>query len=784
MTSTDTRGLEMRVFGDIKSLHERAKARFPWLPGNVVDSKHGIFTDHVAAGDSVRDMRRGIIGIPCLSSQGEYMGMALKNFCFPAGTLVNTPYGLKPIELILPGEKVLSAIGYRRVMATSKRSTNELVKVRMKDGRNFICTPNHEVLTQKGWKKACEINENHYILGPYETMSSMRNPNQQQKSLLNQVLVSNDVHSRRGGNSMHTGTTAQGERSGEASDDDGQPHAIQSLQQQSQCGLEGVGPLSKGKGWERDRPIKSRVATDSDVSRGTMEFRHQNREVERERLSSVLQSGFGFSRHQACNRGRWIEPYQLEWEEGKGSEEGKIPCGSWVDRVEAVKQNDSRFQATAFRDGLCEVYNLQVEGHPSYCVNGLVVHNCGIKQKRRRLIGDELSFIPRDYLKTLDSLDKGDFKGVFLGNPIADNGKALDEVSEPKEGWASQAEITKTSVWANKYNGVTINLVGTDSPNFDAATLNRYDYMVDQSDVDRVSKRPGGKDSIEWWSQIMGVRKSGAVSNKVLTVAEIREYGGFEGTVWIADDAVKVYAIDAGFGGDPCVRTWLKFGREVGGQDVIEFGDQRVIPILMSSKLTAEEQIANYARADCLTLGIPFANVYFDAGMFATLAVWMSRLLSPEVNAVNFGGTATQRPVSNDTFVFDEKMQQRRLKTCYEQYSKFVTELWFSVRLSAQCRQLRKFPMAAAEEFGRRQWEYVSNDRYELETKDDYKLRWGGESPNNADSVAIAVEGARQRGFQIKAMKSDSESENEDDFFEKESKDWEDAIQSKMLTHA
>jgi len=489
MTSTDTRGLELRVWGDIKSLHERARERFPWLAGNLVDSKHGLFTDYVAKGDNVRDMRKGIIGIPMLSSQGEFMGQALRNFA-------------------------------------------------------------------------------------------------------------------------------------------------------------------------------------------------------------------------------------------------------------------------------------------------------GIKQKRRRILGDEMQYIPTDYLKVLDSLDKGDFKGGLLGNPIADNGKALDRVSEPKCGWSAQGDITKTSVWPNKYNGVTVNLVGIDSPNFDAATPNRYDYMVDQSDVDRVSKRPGGKDSIEWWSQIMGVRKSGAVSNKVLTMSEIREYGGFDGVVWLADDAVKVYSIDAGFGGDPCVRTWLKFGREVGGQDVIEFGDQRVIPILMSSKLTAEEQISHYARAECLTLGIPFANVFFDAGMYATLAVWMSRLLSSEVNAVNFGGTATQRPVSNDTFVFDDKMQQRRLKTCYEAYSKFVTELWFSVRLAAQCRQLKKFPREAAEEFGRRQWEYVSNDRYELEKKDDYKLRYGGESPNNADSLAIGVEGARQRGFQIKAMKPVSESQNEDDFFEKEAKEYRDALESKLLVHS
>jgi hypothetical protein len=473
MTSTNLRGLELRVWGDIKGLHDRARDRYPWLAGNVVDAKHGVFTDNISDGDEVRDMRKGILGVPCLGSQGEYMGDALRDFC-------------------------------------------------------------------------------------------------------------------------------------------------------------------------------------------------------------------------------------------------------------------------------------------------------GIKQERRRLIGDELQFIPTDYLKVLDSLDKGEFKAILLGNMIAENGKALDKVAEPKCGWSAQGEITKTAVWENKYNGVTINLVGTDSPNFDAATLNRYPYLIDQGDVDRVSKRPGGKDSIEWWSQIMGVRKAGAVSNRVLTVGEIDQYGGFGDNIWLGSATTKVYAIDAGFGGDPCVRTWVEFGKNVEDQDVIVFGDQKVIPILLSSNFTAEEQIANYTKLDCALHGIPYANVFFDAGMYATLVVQMARKLSSEINAVNFGGTATSRPVGNDTYIFDDRLKERRLKTCYEHYSRFVTELWFSVRLLVQCRQARKFPREAAEEFGRREWNYVSQDRYELETKDDYKLRNGGESPNNADSLAIAVEGARRLGFEIKSLRAASDTKPDDDWLGRE----------------
>lgn len=474
MTSTNIRGLELRVWGDIKSLHERAKKRLTWLPGNVADSKHGIFTDAIEDGEDVRDMRKGILCIPCIGPQGEYMGENLRNFC-------------------------------------------------------------------------------------------------------------------------------------------------------------------------------------------------------------------------------------------------------------------------------------------------------GIKQKRRRLIGDELQFIPSDYLTVLDSLDKGDFRAAFLGNPIADNGKALDKVAEPKDGWDSLGAITKTSTWKNKYNGTTINLVGIDSPNFDKETLNKFDYLVDQGDVDRVSGRPGGRDSLEWWSQIMGVRKLGAVSNRVLTVAEITGYGGFEDCIWEGSTRQKVYSIDAGFGGDPCVRTVLEFGQEVSGRQVIRFGDQKVIPILMSSEFSPEKQIARYAKAECDVLGIPASSVFFDAGMYATLAVEMARELSPEVNAVNFGGTATARPVSSELMVFDQDTQMRRPKTWYEHVSKFVTELWFVVRLLAQCRQARNFPRPAAEEFGRRQWKYVYNDRYELETKADYKLRYQGDSPNHADSLVIAVEGARRLGFVIESLpEGDGEKSKDDDYLQNE----------------
>lgn len=442
--------------------------------------------------------------------------------------------------------------------------------------------------------------------------------------------------------------------------------------------------------------------------------------------------------------------------------------GNPVDAKHGLFTDDLSDQAEIrdMRKGIIGVPTMTSEGE----YQGMALKNfAGIKQKRRRLIGDECQFVSVDYLKVLYAMDSGNFKGAFLGNAIADNGKALDRIAEPVSGWSALGEVTKTQAWKNKFNGVTLNLVGVDSPNLDPATRNQFEGMITQEAIDRAAALPGARDSVEWWSQIMGVRKSGVVSDRVLTVEMIQNNGGFGDVIWSSEPTLKILAIDAGYGGDDCVSTYIECGTEVGGIEVILFREQKVIPVLVSSPVSPEDQIANAAKSDCDSLQIPYENVFIEAGMRATLAVSFGRILSPDINAINFGGSATPRPVSNDLLVFDERTQQRRLKMASEHYSKFVTELAFSVRAVVESGQARMFPMPAAEEFQKRKWEFVYGDRYELETKDEYKKRTQGKSPNYSDSAMVAVEGARRLGFVIERLKDPNAAEPErDDWLEKE----------------
>ena len=71
-STTDKERLELRVFGEVKMRFKQARERYPWLAGNLIDSRQRITT---AAKDAEgRDFRNGILGIACKRG-GEWQGL-------------------------------------------------------------------------------------------------------------------------------------------------------------------------------------------------------------------------------------------------------------------------------------------------------------------------------------------------------------------------------------------------------------------------------------------------------------------------------------------------------------------------------------------------------------------------------------------------------------------------------------------------------------------------------------------------------------------------------------
>jgi hypothetical protein len=380
----------------------------------------------------------------------------------------------------------------------------------------------------------------------------------------------------------------------------------------------------------------------------------------------------------------------------------------------------------------------------------------GIKNKRVKLLADEAQFMGEGFLNAISNLDGNpDFKAAILGNPI-DPLDQLGRAAEPEVGWSSLPEPTKTAVWKTRFhNGMCVNLVGTDSPNFDDSTSEkpRYKYLIDKRRIDNVSKF-WGKDSHQYFSQCVGVMKQGLTARRVITRQLCVQHNAFEVAQWGPGERKKVYACDAAYSGtegDRCVGGWIEIGYAINGVQMIKVYQPKIIPVAIGGAEIPEDQIAEYIQQDISEQAISPSDVFYDSTGRGTLGSAFARIFGTTTPVpVEFGGRPSIRPVRHDLFIVDSR-GQKRLKRCDEHYSKFVSELWYSVRYVIESEQMRELPEDVAFEGYQREYKTVMGNKIEVETKDEMKERTG-RSPDLFDWLATAIEGARQRGFKIQRL--------------------------------
>jgi hypothetical protein len=802
--STTKQRLEDRIWGELKKLHKLAKTEYDWLPGNLIEGLQRLVTDDRKMAPEGRDFRNGIVGVPCLQGQtyaglGSFAGLKNKRLrllgdeCFPAGTLVETPFGQRRIESIRPGDLVLSAAGFKPVSATSNRIAKSLVTIRTRDGRSVTCTPNHRFFTQFGWKMACEVDQGCYLLSAHEALQILRqnHPWNRQSSLLQglrsthagvrflrnsisseaplfdpevlRAVLLHEIHALTNGDP--TGASSQ-DKSGEAQvfertsrvhgADGGEVPWVSVEQEGPETALrddEGTWNKACDSRREWDGTNESGTSAVSAHSWIGLELRRQNRQVERQWISSGLQTGRGLTNSEIRSRGRRFCTQQSQ-PTGQRFEESRVFEGDWVDSVTVHQSGNTRFQVESSCDGGYRVYNLQVEGHPSYTVERFLVHNC--------------SLLPRVFVDSLSNLDKNpDFKVVGLGNP-KDTTDALGVLAEPAasvggwDGGIDQAPRTKT--WpTRRADGVCVQLVGSDSPNLDGKL---GIPLITQEQIDR-DVAFYGRESLWYTMMNQGMMPRGQGSRRVLTRQMCVKFGAFQPPIWQGTQRIKVAFLDAayrGVGGDRCVFGTLEFGTEATSKEelpgqvltnlinqepepgklrqILALTSIEIVPINPQAAELAEDQIVKFVVKRCEDQTIVPANFFFDSGMRTSLVTAFGRLWSNAVNPIDCGGKPTERPVSSDMQI-----------SCRDYYSKYITELWYSVRLVVESSQFRGMTDEVVYEFGAREWTMVGANKIEVEPKDKMKLKMG-RSPDLADAVAVGVEGARRLGFVIRKLVS------------------------------
>lgn len=415
----------------------------------------------------------------------------------------------------------------------------------------------------------------------------------------------------------------------------------------------------------------------------------------------------------------------------------------------------------------------------------------GIKAPRLRQASDECQLMGESHLDALPNYLGKDYKGAFLGNPI-DPLDPLGRIAEPQDGWEAHPEPTKTTTWTTRlFGGVCVNFVGTDSPNYDYppdAPI-KYPYLINRNKVETVAAF-WGRDSQQYYSQCLGVMKSGLLSRRIITRELCQEHHALEKATWSGNgERKKIYAVDAaysGTGGDRCVGGWVEFGEGYDGKQIIRINPPVIIPVSIRVPELPEDQIARFVKKDTEVTAIQPKDIFYDSTGRGTLGSAFARIFGAATPVpVEFGGQPSRRPVRHDLFVVDKASKEPRHKRCDEHYYDMVTELWFSARYVIECGQMRELPQEVMREGCQREYGMAAANKLFAESKHDPKARVRMvRSPDLFDWLVTAIEGARQRGFKIQKLGIILvEGDDGQQWMVDEAEFYERTIQEKLLNH-
>lgn len=419
----------------------------------------------------------------------------------------------------------------------------------------------------------------------------------------------------------------------------------------------------------------------------------------------------------------------------------------------------------------------------------------GIKQQRLRLIADECQLMGMTFLDAVANLGGNpNFKGIFLGNPI-DPLDPLGMVCEPVDGWTSLPEPTKTTAWKTKFlDGRCVNFVGSDSPNNDFPDENgpKFPYMIHRRRIEEIAAF-WSMESQQYYSQAIGVMKTGLLERRVITRDLCREHHAQDKALWGGGSKTKIYAVDAaysGTGGDRCIGGYIEFGLNIEGIQIIRVNKPKLIPVSIRSTEQPEDQIARFVQQDCaktdLDEGIKTENIFYDSTGRGTLGSAFARVFGGVTPVpVEFGGKPTKRPVRHDLFTIDEHTKQKRHVRCDEYYYDFVSELWMTSRYVIETDQMRELPEEVMAEGCQREYGRSAGNKYFVESKHDKKARERMKvSPDLYDWLVTAIEGARQRGFILQKLGAVFVDRDDDKWLDERRRKLQKLYESKKLSHA
>lgn len=325
-----------------------------------------------------------------------------------------------------------------------------------------------------------------------------------------------------------------------------------------------------------------------------------------------------------------------------------------------------------------------------------------------------------------------EFQFLILGNAksrLDPHGK----MCEPAAGWASVS--VEDEMWPTK-RGICLHFDGLKSPNITVGE--RWPYLLRQQDLD-ATIRDYGENSPQFWRMRRGFWPPEGIENTVITESTLIAKHAFDKAEW-EGPTVTCAGLDPAFaGGNKCALRFARRGKFTNGTLGIGLEDKVTITPDTTSKVPVHYQIARKVMAECKARGVEPREFAMDAtGEGGGVADILSMEWSPGFRRVEFGGRPSEMPVSPEN-----------PKKAVDEYVNKVTELWFSFRWFVWEERIRGLDSETARQFCARE-KTEEGKKVAVEPKKKMKERTSGESPDDADAVAVLVDLCRSRGMVAK----------------------------------
>lgn len=388
----------------------------------------------------------------------------------------------------------------------------------------------------------------------------------------------------------------------------------------------------------------------------------------------------------------------------------------------------------------------------------------GIHNRRILAVIDEGTDTPEAAYDACTNLFSGceDFQCLVIGNP-ASRFDPHGKFCEPEDGWKSVTvddEDWETKPQLDGKCGMVLRFDAERSPNMVEENA-RFPFLVSRAQLAGARARLGDNSPL-YWKFYRGFWAPDGMVKTILTESLITKVNGMGHFTFTGRRLIRVAGFDPAFGGgDRPVMQFADFD-EIAGENLtpqqladamatrlsggsggtgingLQLRDRVLLTINAASSNPVHFQLAEQARAHCEEREVPPENLAVDAtGEGGGLCDIISRTWSNRIIRVEFGGRASDLPVSADD-----------VRLCSEVYERKVTELWYQIRLFLLSAQLRGIDASLALELCNRLFD-DSGRKIRLQTKIEMKETFG-RSPDLADAATLALEAARVRGLIMK----------------------------------